>query len=279
MGSPIERDIPGDNYIVGGNTAKRNQFPWVASFQVFKSDAWGEDAKWTHACGASIINSRWLLTSRTCIERAQEWAAWRVVVGAHNILSGGDDEPIRQTYEVVEMVGHPTDDIALLNIEEDIQFETRVRPVCLAKMGHQLSPRNLTAMGWGKTSESSQFTDALQWIRLNLVNTNQCIRAYRNLSHVRINPDKHICAGRVGTRGFGLCQGDEGTPLVQINAGGVFSLVGVASSGDECGSPEHPGIYMNVMHFRDWIEEKSGGSAAKNCEKIEKGQKKTGDGN
>lgn len=67
----------------------------------------------------------------------------------------------------------------------------------------------------------------------------QCMRAYRNQIGMRIS-DAHICAGRMGERGKGICQGDLGGPLFCRTDKGI-QLVGIATNGALCGSPQHPG--------------------------------------
>ena len=52
-------------------------------------------------------------------------------------------------------------------------------------------------------------------------------------------------------KGKGFCLGDRGGPFV---CNGV--LTGVVSWGFGCSTTtEYPGVYANVAHFADWIEE------------------------
>merc|ERR1711974_288371 len=59
-----------------------------------------------------------------------------------------------------------------------------------------------------------------------------------------------ICAG--GEVGKDACTGDGGSPLVCQAQSGRWTVVGLVSWGIGCAS-ELPGVYVDVAHYRDWI--------------------------
>jgi secreted trypsin-like serine protease len=61
--------------------------------------------------------------------------------------------------------------------------------------------------------------------------------------------DNMLCASAPGKDS---CQGDSGGPMVFQDGPPV--LVGIVSWGKECGSEEHPGVYVRVASYLDWID-------------------------
>lgn len=62
-----------------------------------------------------------------------------------------------------------------------------------------------------------------------------------------------MCAGYL-TGGKDACQGDSGGPLFCVDEKGIFTLIGIVSSGYACAHPGSPGLYMKVSEFVQWIE-------------------------
>lgn len=88
----------------------------------------------------------------------------------HNLLDANSQHT--KLVAVSQIVMHPSyvirqlaDDIALINFDEDVQWNNRVQPACLPNPDKDtFSGMMATATGWGWTDEvkngSTQFTDS-----------------------------------------------------------------------------------------------------------------------
>jgi len=255
-------------FIAGGTTVEVSDS--IASVQVYKSDEWASHLEWTHTCGATLLNSRWLLTAAHCADEIEKWGFARVVVGSSNISPGA---PGQQVIRVLTPRKHPNAgkvpdgawyDIALLPLERPVQWTSGVSPAFVnQKLGTVGTGRPCAALGWGKSNETSTFSTTLQTVRLDRFTFRQCVLAYRNMPGVRISGETQVCAGSVGNTGEGICQGDTGGPLFCETNDGSVDFVGVAASGANCGSAQHPGIFMRVDYFLDWIVQVTGDASLK----------------
>ncbi|XP_037076415.1 proclotting enzyme-like [Pollicipes pollicipes] len=104
--------------------------------------------------------------------------------------------------------------------------------------------------------------EALQEVRLQVVDPAQCERNYREApSFDTLFPGgfqgTKVCAnGRDGTS-KDACQGDSGGPLVIQGADDRYQVIGVVSTGLGCGNPKYPGIYTKVSKYIPWIVDNS----------------------
>ena len=62
-----------------------------------------------------------------------------------------------------------------------------------------------------------------------------------------------MCAG-YKQGGIDACDADSGGPLT-CKIGGKFQIHGIISWGEGCGKPRRPGVYTNVKHYLNWIDE------------------------
>uniref|UniRef100_A0A182W4R1 Peptidase S1 domain-containing protein n=1 Tax=Anopheles minimus TaxID=112268 RepID=A0A182W4R1_9DIPT len=208
-------------------------------------------------CGASLIAKRFLLTAAHCF---RDFSPLKVQLAIVNL-----DETEKDEYTVRKLHTHENyrsrqNDIALLELEEDVVYQRDVGPICLNTDLTDIGPTvNLTVMGWG-TDGDGQSTRKLWKATVNEVAIDKCQEMFRKAQLSKSISENHLCALGEKWRGeyTDACGGDSGGPLV-MRVRQKFYLVGVVSTGASCGSPI-PGVYTRVSRYLDWIEQRVWGN-------------------
>jgi len=246
------------NYIVGGTTARKNEFPWQVSIQANIQTSWWQKTK-QHICGGSIINDRWIVTAAHCIIDGVSRSDFSIVAGAQYAMS---QEDTTQTRGVDRIIVHPgwnmeyvQNDIALMRLDRPLSIDQKsVAPVCLpeATDANRFNGKTCTASGWGAVYNKGPASSVLLKADLPIVPTNVCASRYQLVRNARINNDM-VCAGNLQRDGTGTCQGDSGGPLV-CEENGIYTLAGLTSFGVICGSSQFPAVFTRLSSFRTWID-------------------------
>ncbi|XP_007180812.1 atrial natriuretic peptide-converting enzyme isoform X2 [Balaenoptera acutorostrata] len=230
--------------ILGGRTSRPGRWPWQCSLQSEPSG---------HICGCVLIAKKWVLTVAHCFEGRENAAVWKVVFGINNL-----DHPstFTQMRLVKTIILHPRYsravvdyDISIVELSEDIDETSYVRPVCLPSPEQSLEPDTYCYItGWGHMGNKMPFK--LQEGEVRIISLEQC-QSYFDTKTITT---RMICAGyESGT--VDSCMGDSGGPLVCERPGGQWTLFGLTSWGSVCFSKVlGPGVYSNVTYFVKWIE-------------------------
>ncbi|XP_021249519.1 atrial natriuretic peptide-converting enzyme isoform X1 [Numida meleagris] len=230
--------------ILGGRTSRPGRWPWQCSLQSEPSG---------HICGCVLIAKRWVLTVAHCFEGRENAAVWKVVFGISNL-----DHPssFMQTRLVKSIILHPRYnravvdyDISIVQLDEDINETSYVRPVCLPSKEQLVQPDTYCYItGWGHMGNKMPFK--LQEGEVRIISLEQC-QSYFDMKTIT---SRMLCAGyESGT--VDSCMGDSGGPLVCEQPAGRWTLFGLTSWGSVCFSKVlGPGVYSNVSHFIEWIE-------------------------
>ncbi|XP_071663558.1 atrial natriuretic peptide-converting enzyme isoform X3 [Patagioenas fasciata] len=230
--------------ILGGRTSRPGRWPWQCSLQSEPSG---------HICGCVLIAKRWVLTVAHCFEGRENAAVWKVVFGISNL-----DQPsgFMQTRLVKTIILHPRYnravvdyDISIVELDEDINETSYVRPVCLPSRDQLVRPDTYCYItGWGHMGNKMPFK--LQEGEVRIISLEQC-QSYFDMKPIT---SRMLCAGyESGT--VDSCMGDSGGPLVCEQPAGRWTLFGLTSWGSVCFSKVlGPGVYSNVSHFIEWIE-------------------------
>ncbi|KAF7653605.1 hypothetical protein LDENG_00081100 [Lucifuga dentata] len=232
------------NRVVGGVDAAKGAWPWLVSLH------W----RGRHVCGASLIDSEWLVTAAHCIYRKNihlQW--WTAVIGLHaqSELSSLDVQT-RQVDQIIfnKRYNRRTKeaDIAMMHLQEPVSFSALVQPVCLPGDQQDMDAgRKCFIAGWGRVAEDGPPADILQQAEVPLVPQHQC---QLQLPEYSITPSM-LCAGHT-EGGVDSCQGDSGGPIMCLDDG-HWTLTGVTSFGIGCARPHRPGVYARVSSFTSWI--------------------------
>ncbi|XP_069943924.1 uncharacterized protein [Cherax quadricarinatus] len=229
--------------IVGGQPAEIEQFPWMAAFKL-KSTGF-------IFCGGSIVSDLYVLTAAHCVKdrRAEE-----VIIRLGETTRSGT-----QAVEVPvqEILLHPRYsltavthfDIALVKLQQPIEYNERILPVCLASGKHKYKNEQAYVAGWGRNRFGGSVEEGLQEARVRVLSTKEC----KHNSQYQNNEvhNKIICAA---AEGKDACQGDSGGPLVALS-GDQYTQIGLVSWGIGCADSNYPGIYTRISSFSKWITE------------------------
>ncbi|CAH2095577.1 unnamed protein product [Euphydryas editha] len=249
--------------VVGGIDAKLGDFPWMAllGYQGRR----GSDTRWL--CGGSLITSHHVMTAAHCIHN-HETDLYVVRLGELD-LAREDDGAIPVDVLIKYKIKHEgynpksfTNDIGLLILQQDVQFSSLIRPICIptnselrAKSFENYNP---IIAGWGNTEFRGPSATHLQVLQLPVVGNDFCAKAYSEYK-AQVIDERVLCAG-YKHGGKDACQGDSGGPLMQPiyypqNLTTYFFQIGVISYGKRCAEAGFPGVYTRVTNFVPWLQQ------------------------
>ncbi|XP_022257487.1 serine proteinase stubble-like, partial [Limulus polyphemus] len=213
----------------------------------------------THRCGGAILNSEWIATAGHCVDDLL-LSQIRIRVGEYDFSS------VREPYPYIERgvkkkVVHPSynfftyeNDLALVKLEEPVEFRPHIAPICLPPDDDNLIGRNATITGWGRLSEGGVLPSMLQEVQIPIVSNTKCKNMFLAAGRNEYLPNIFMCAG-FEDGGRDSCQGDSGGPMQIQGEDGRWFLAGIISWGIGCGEPNLPGVSTRISKFKDWILE------------------------
>ncbi|GAB0098980.1 trypsin [Sergentomyia squamirostris] len=236
-----------DPRIVGGKEAKPHQFPHMISLQ------WMDKAEPTHFCGGALLNENYVLTAGHCAHALTQGT--EVVAGAHSILHSNKNEQRRTVKNVYIHKDYSGDvgphDIALIKVDKPFKLNEYVKVLNLPT-APKYPTGQATISGWGSISNTNtpNYPDTLRWADLPVLDEKKCHTGFSGAPIDKTN----LCAGDLnGSKA--ICSGDSGSSLFQKDSQGKSVVYGVVSWGwIPCGQPGKTGIFVNVSHYLQWIQ-------------------------
>ncbi|KAJ2947827.1 hypothetical protein O0L34_g9614 [Tuta absoluta] len=241
-----ESNYQDEERIVGGHNADLNEWPWIVA--LFNGGR--------QFCGGSLIDDRHVLSAAHCVAHMTSWDVARLTarLGDHNIRQNTETMHIeRKIKRVVRHRGFDMrtlyNDVAILTLDQPVQFTKNIRPICLPSGGRAYAGLVATVIGWGSLRESGPQPSVLQEVSIPIWSNSECRMKYGSAAPGGI-VEHMLCAGKAS---MDSCSGDSGGPLM-VNDGGRWTQVGVVSWGIGCGKGQYPGVYTRVTAFLPWIQ-------------------------
>ena len=205
------------------------------------------------ACGGTLIGTKYVITAANCTYGLNPAD---VMVRVGDTTLDEEFEAVSFTYSVAAITNHPDydtlqNDIAVIELSSEVPLDMypHIKPACLPDAG-ALFPGDAIVSGWGTVGSGSYLNSWLHEVDVTVFSDGDCGSMNSAMT------DDMLCAG-LKEGGKDACQGDSGGPLVASDPMryGAMSLIGVVSWGSGCAGVNALGIYSEVSHFTDWLNQ------------------------
>ncbi|XP_064119576.1 serine proteinase stubble-like isoform X2 [Macrobrachium nipponense] len=241
--------------IVNGTNAKFGEWPWQVS--VRRTSFFGFSS--THRCGGALLNKQWVATAGHCVDDLL-LSQIRIRVGEYDFSSVLEPMPYIERAVKNKFVHSKYNfftyeyDLALVQMDEPLEFQQHISPICLPGNNDLLIGETATVTGWGRLSEHGRLPSVLQQGSVPVISNEKCKDMFKKAGRDEHIPDIFLCAG-YENGGIDSCQGDSGGPLQVRGADGRYFLAGIISWGIGCAAPNLPGVCTRISKFVPWILE------------------------
>lgn len=243
--------------IVGGKGATFGEWPWQV---LVRESTWlGLFTK--NKCGGVLITKNYVMTAAHC---QPGFLASLVAVFGEFDISGDLEKKRSVTKNVKRIVVHREydaasfeNDLALLELESPIHYDTHIVPICMPSDAADFTGRMATVTGWGRLKYGGGVPSILQEVQVPIIENNVCQEMFHTAGHNKKILPSFLCAGYANGQ-KDSCEGDSGGPLVLQRPDGRWELAGTVSHGIKCAAPYLPGVYMRTTFYKPWLQQVTG---------------------
>jgi len=230
--------------IVGGETVTDRQVPWIVSVTTNTDDGY------SYNCGGTFVSPRHIVTAAHCTQIPGKTITGVEVKYGQNDLTSGDIK----TATVKKWHNYPNynpdtihNDIAVLELTEEVSFTDDIAPACLPKQGADYAGKTALVAGWGSTDNVGGTTNVLLSLSKEMGTEDYCKEnGGDNYDHSMMN-----CF--VYEQGKDSCGGDSGGPVTVTDDDKVYLIGAVSFGPTKCG--ESPtGVNARVSTYIGWIK-------------------------
>ncbi|RXG59469.1 Suppressor of tumorigenicity 14 protein-like, partial [Armadillidium vulgare] len=238
-----------ENKITYGIETENKEAPWQVAIFI----------KGKFHCGASLIGVRHVLTAAHCVTAYRTRPhILELSIGDWDLATTEDGQNVEA--QVKKITAHKDfnffdlqNDIAVLELKNKVEFNDRIRPICIPPADLNIGDVPITITGWGR-NERNKLQTRLQKLTAIPVKKSICADRWTETGAPRsIIGAKTIC---IDTQFGDSCKGDSGGPAIMEHPSGSGKYVqaGIVSFGSgSCTDFRLPGVYTLVPLFRDWI--------------------------
>ncbi|CAD7077846.1 unnamed protein product [Hermetia illucens] len=243
--------------IVGGKGSTFGEWPWQV---LVRESTWlGLFTK--NKCGGVLITNKFVITAAHC---QPGFLASLVAVFGEFDISGDLEEKRSVTKNVKRVIVHRQydaatfeNDLALLELESPIHYDTHIVPICMPSDTADFTGRMATVTGWGRLKYGGGVPTILQEVQVPIIENSVCQEMFHTAGHKKKILPSFLCAGYANGM-KDSCEGDSGGPLVMQRSDGRWELAGTVSHGIQCAAPYLPGVYMRTTYYKPWLRSITG---------------------
>lgn len=238
--------------IIGGQASERGQFPFYALLKLTLSN---QEEQSEVFCGGTLLNDRFVLTAASCVDKATSIQLDLGTLEMNNTKEEGrksysisKDQVLINPFYEEEKSRH---DIALIKLQEPVQFSDVIQPVSLPKECEIPVKSKFISVGNGyNIDEDNEYVlpTVLQYTLVTVFPVEACQEVYGGL----LDEKNHICAAESGTL---ACLFDYGGPLIHPTE---HSLYAITSFFHFLGCEVAPPGYTKIFNYLPWIAQVSG---------------------